>query len=281
MKHRAYIELIRVPNSVLSGVGAIFSILVFSDYQLRPLEIVVGFLTGFLLTSSSMIINDVVDLEVDKMNKPWKPIPRGDVNPGEAKITSLILALIGNTLNTLLGPRALIVALTYTIIGIGYSYTRRHAWSHFLVALSTTGPIVYGYIVAGVNPHDLSFTTLFAATMFTVNLAREFLKAIQDVQGDKTRGYKTIATTIGPEKASIAMLTVGITAVTLALATITLTMSNLYKALIAIAALVYIHSIVKAYRHRADIERLEKYRRRTLGAMFIGIIALLLFKTPL
>lgn len=280
MNYRAYIELIRVPNSILSGIGAVFSILVFSYYYLKPLETVIGFLTGFLLTASSMIINDIVDLEVDKMNKPWKPIPRGDVNPEEARIASFILAITGNALNTLLGTRAIIVTLVYTAIGIGYSYTRRYTWSHALVALSTTGPIVYGYIVAGAKPDDLSFTILFATTMFTVNLAREFLKAIQDIQGDKTRGYKTIATTLGAERASKAMLTTGIIAIVIAITTIILEVSNLYRALITTAAIVYIHSIIKAYKHRAETEKLEKYRKRTLGAMFIGIIALLLSKTP-
>lgn len=281
MRLRGLIETMRLPNSVLSGIGAVFSILVFTSYNPKVLALLIGFLTGFLLTASSMIINDVVDLEVDRVNKPWKPIPRGDITPGFAKQVSLSLVVAGISVNIILGVVAVIVALAYALIGIGYSYMRRYTWSHMLVALSTTGPIVYGYTVSGSSPEDLLFAVLFAATMFTVNLAREFLKAIQDIQGDKARGYKTIATIYGVEKASKIMITTAVIAVSIALSTTTLPLSNTYRVLITTAAGAYMYSMIKAYKYKAKPDKLESPRKTTLIAMTIGTLSILAAKLPL
>lgn len=284
MTLRAYIELTRPPNSLLSGAGAVLATLAFANYQV-PAQglrvLIVAFTTGFALTACSMIINDVVDIEVDRVNKPWKPLPRGAAKPRTAKILALVLGVLGVLVNLAAQNQLLLAtALVYCAIGVLYSYLRRHWWSHTLVAASTTGPVVYGYIAANHPPSKLELAVLFTLVVYAATMGREILKSVQDYRGDSERGYATIATKYGVNTALKAMITTGLATSLLALATIViLEASTAYKALIIITVVLYSHSLLRAYTKPTPRE-LERARRRTLVAMTTGLLALWLSSLP-
>ncbi|MEM4517319.1 MAG: geranylgeranylglycerol-phosphate geranylgeranyltransferase, partial [Desulfurococcaceae archaeon] len=258
---------------------AVFALLVYTRYSVDLYALIIAFATGFLVTGASMIVNDVVDLEVDRVNKPWKPLPRGDVSAGASLVLAALFVSIALLANVLLGLKTVLVTLAYSTIGLSYSFLRGKWWSHFLVAASTTGPILYGYMASNAPPGDFYFTVFFTIVVFTVTLGREFLKAIQDVEGDAKIGYRTIATTLGVDKASKVMLATGITGSTLGVLSTLLETSALYKALITAAAAMYSYSIINAHKHRENKLKLEKPRKTTLIAMFTGILAFWLSKT--
>ena len=270
--------MLRVPNSVLSGIGALFAVLVYSEYRVDAALLAIAFTTGFTVTGASMIVNDIVDLQVDRVNKPWKPLPRGEADVGKSWLLASILVATALLANTFLGLKPLAVTVFYTAIGLSYSFLRGESWSHLLVAASTTGPIIYGYVAAGNPRGDIYFTLTFTAVIFTVNLGREFMKAIQDYRGDLEHGYKTIATTLGVEKASQVMLATGLTGSIMGALTIIMENSIIYKALITTAALIYAYNIYQAYLNRDNKETLDKPRKNTLIAMYTGIIAFWLSK---
>ena len=275
---KAYLELTRPPNSLMSGLGAVLTIVVFLDYSVswdHVLLLLVAFTTGFTLTAGSMIINDVVDVEVDKLNKPWKPLPRGEAS---AK-TALVLAALTTTLGVLVNIttsnyKLTITALIYALAGITYSFLRKYWWSHTLVAFSTTGPIVYGYIASNQPLHKIQLAALFTLIVFLATLGREILKAVQDYRGDLERGYFTVATKYGVNTAIKVMLTTGLLATLLAVvSTIVLNTGVFYKTLILITAILYTHSLIEAYKNNKKLEILEKSRKKTLVAMNIGLLA--------
>ena len=59
------------------------------------LNLAFGFLTGFMLTAASMVINDYYDREIDAVNEPKRPIPSGAVRPGEALAFAFLLTTLG------------------------------------------------------------------------------------------------------------------------------------------------------------------------------------------
>lgn len=278
LRVKAYLELIRPPNSLMSGLGAVLAIVAFLDYNVswdHLLILLIAFTTGFTLTASSMIINDIVDVEVDKVNKPWKPLPRGEASAKTALITATTLTTLGVLVNTITNNYKLIITtLIYTTTGITYNYLRKHWWSHTLVAFSTTGPIIYGYIASNQPQHKLQLAVTFTLIVFLATLGREILKAIQDYRGDLERGYSTIATKYGLNTALKTMITTGLLATTLAItSTIIINTGILYKTLITITTIIYMQSLIEAYKNNTKPKILEKSRKKTLIAMSIGLIA--------
>ena len=64
-------------------------------------EALLGFTCAFLLSASALILNDVFDLEVDRVNAPERPIPSGAVTVWEAIGLSVPVTLGGRTVENL------------------------------------------------------------------------------------------------------------------------------------------------------------------------------------
>lgn len=270
-----YVLVMRPVNCFMTGIGVVFAIMVYEN-TLTPsiVKVLIGFLTGFLGCTASMLINDYVDRSVDAVNKPWKPIPSGRINAEVVLVLSIAFLITSLPLNLLLGISAFLVASFYTITGYSYSFLRRYWWSHVIVALSTTAPVVYGYVVAGAPHEKLTFTILFASTMFTVTLGREIVKAIMDIEGDKEYGYVTLPIKYGVDNALKTIPLIAVTGTALGvLAGILGHASTAYIALIIIAGGLYTLEAYRVYRSENNKQVLEKARKNMLRAMMIGLLA--------
>ena len=81
-KFKDFLTIIRPINSLMIG----FAVIVGEVLALNSLPnlnlMILGFLTGFLISSSSMVFNDYFDLEVDRVNVPNRPLPSGRIPVG-------------------------------------------------------------------------------------------------------------------------------------------------------------------------------------------------------
>ena len=59
------------------------------------ISLLLGFVTSFSLAAASMTINDYYDRQIDAINEPSRPIPKGDVSPKEALIFAAALTTVG------------------------------------------------------------------------------------------------------------------------------------------------------------------------------------------
>jgi len=205
-----FIRMIRFVNCCMTGLAVIFTVFVAEKYIINNyFNVVVGFLTGFLASSASMLINDVVDLDVDKVNKPWKPLPRGVFKPQSIRSISIVLLIVGVMINISVSPTAFLTALIYSMIAYTYSFLRRSWYSQFLVSLAVTGPFIYGLTLAKTG--KAIFIILFSIVVFLINTSREFVKSIADINGDLKYNYKTIATVYGIKNSAKASLLLSLT----------------------------------------------------------------------
>lgn len=276
---KKYLEILRLTNSFMTGIGIVFALLLYSRWRIDTVLIAIGFATGFLGTSSAMVINDVIDKEVDSINKPWKPLVRGDINPLTAKIMSILLLIIAITINIFVGVEALITAAIYGFLGYIYSFMRKYWWSQFIVAITTTTPTIYGYVLAGMPGEYMVLAIMFSLTIFTAMLGREIVKALEDIEGDMKYGYSTIPIKHGIDTACKTVLVLGVTAPILGIITGILASTTIYYyILISITGTIYLIYMYKAYKNIYNKKILEETRKKTLVSMMIGLIAFLLSK---
>lgn len=77
---RAYAELFRLPN-VFTAIADVLAGFLFTHEHLRPvgaLALLIG--ASSLLYTAGMILNDVFDVEVDRQQRPHRPLPSGRVS---------------------------------------------------------------------------------------------------------------------------------------------------------------------------------------------------------
>ena len=208
-----FLRLTRPLNCLMMGFAVIVGASLVSPLNFT-INLLLGFVTAFSLTAASMAINDYYDREIDAINEPNRPIPRGDVNPKEALIFALVLSIIGLIAAFTTSLPSLLVALAALIISITYITKGKGTGlpGNFLVSASVVIPFIYGGLTVG---QIETSTLLFVAIGFLSNTGREVTKGIVDVEGDRSHNIKTIAVTYGERTAAVAAAVFSLLAVCL------------------------------------------------------------------
>ena len=207
------LQLTRPLNCLMMGFAVIVGASLVSTLNFT-INLLLGFATSFALTAASMVINDFYDREIDAINEPNRPIPRGDVSPKEALIFALVLSIIGliaafktNLPSLIVAVIAWIIAITYITEGKGTGLP-----GNFLVSATVVIPFIYGGLTVG---QIETSTLLFVAIAFLSNTGREVTKGIVDVEGDRSHNIRTIAVTYGERTAAVAAAVFSFLAVSL------------------------------------------------------------------
>jgi geranylgeranylglycerol-phosphate geranylgeranyltransferase len=173
-----------------------------------------GFLAGFLLLASSMVLNDYFDREIDAINDLTRPLPSGIVKPREALSFALILGSIGLLSAAYTGFATLLIAIVSIMIMASYNarIKKTGLLGNVFVSTNVAIPFVYGGFAVGTPTWSLG---IFALLAFLASVGREIVKGIVDVEGDTARGVRSIASTKGNSIAAKYGATFFVTAVCL------------------------------------------------------------------
>jgi geranylgeranylglycerol-phosphate geranylgeranyltransferase len=158
-------------------------------------------LTGAFITVAANAINDVYDLEIDRINRPDRPLPSGVISPKEAFAFSIFFFFLGVTSSALINRQTLVIALLFSVLLYLYSSTfkRRVLIGNFTVSLATAFAFIYGGAAVG-HVENAFFPAIFA---FLMHFGREIIKDMEDVKGDAQDGATTLPIRYGIRPAQI------------------------------------------------------------------------------
>ncbi|MCJ7560552.1 geranylgeranylglycerol-phosphate geranylgeranyltransferase [Candidatus Bathyarchaeota archaeon] len=205
-KVNGFVRLMRPINCVMMGfavfVGAVLANPQFSSVDW--LNVLYGFITGFMLTAASMTINDYYDRAIDAINEPSRPIPSGLVGAREALVFVVVLSAVGFVFAFLASVLCFAVAIVAWVIVVTYVTVGKRSGlpGNFLVSACVAIPFIYGSITV-ISQVQLN-VLLFASMAFLSNTGREITKGIVDVKGDRAEGVKTLAVRYGEKNAAVA-----------------------------------------------------------------------------
>ena len=222
MKFKDSIEILRPINGLMGGLTVIIGILntkIGLPLLTLIFNIIFGVLTYFFISGSSMVINDYYDVEIDKINRPERPIPRGSISLKQAKILWIVTLLIGiilSIIHSLLFNIGFLVPIIVVFMGfIGWFYA---AWGkksgfigNIIVGISFSIGLIYGAVLN--NSGIPLYIYYFFLTSFFLLISREVIKGCEDVEGDKKEGVKTLAIRIGIKKSTTISMIFAVVAV--------------------------------------------------------------------
>ena len=193
---RALLIITRPANVVLTAV----SVAVGASCSSAPADttLIAACACAALIAAGGYVVNDCFDVETDRINRPYRPIPSGALSHRTAVSWAAILFATGVLLAWLLPIR---FALTATVIALALVWyaaklKRTILWGHILVAIISGSAFVFGGMLGTrLTP---AFAPAFLAAAF--HLGREMLKAAADYPGDMEQGYDTIAVRQGVER---------------------------------------------------------------------------------
>jgi 4-hydroxybenzoate polyprenyltransferase len=167
---KEYLLLIRLPNvfttpsNILAGYFAAVTVAEADIVHLIALMVSSG-----LLYVGGIVLNDYFDVEIDKRERPSRPLPSGNISKRHALAIAMIALLIANTIALVVGPMSLAVSLALTFAIIAYDYRLKHgllgpfamAGARFLNVILGASPVLL-YI----NNHSYAIVGAAAASLF-------------------------------------------------------------------------------------------------------------------
>jgi geranylgeranylglycerol-phosphate geranylgeranyltransferase len=163
-------------------------------------RVLLAILCVCFITAAGNALNDICDIEIDRINKPKRPLPSGDISPSQARTFMYMMFVLGNIAALILGFWNLFISL-FIVTPLLYWYAYR------LRSIPLAGNIVVAFlssmtfIFAAVAFGKLSVVYVPALYCFTISLIREIVKDLEDLKGDGANNSNTLPVAIG-EKAT-------------------------------------------------------------------------------
>lgn len=180
-----------------------------SDWSTTSTEITLRVLAGSLLAAAlnaySNSVNQIYDIEVDRINKPHRLLPSGQLSVGKAWAVALISLLIAIILSLWINWQCFILVLIAAFLTFIYSAPPlrtkgRGMWANITIAIPRGALLV----VAGWSTvkHILQPELWYIAAIFgTYFLGAVTTKDFSDIQGDRAGQCRTLPVVYGVKRA--------------------------------------------------------------------------------
>lgn len=274
-----YIEILRPGNALM---GAISIILVAIIDKTISIPVILAMITVFFETAAGNVINDYFDCKIDLINKPERPLPSGRISRKNGRNYAYLLFLGGTICGFLISYLTnnwipFIIVLIADVILYLYAYKLKSTplIGNLAVGFMTGFGFVFGGFTIN-NPNIVMISLYLGFFAFVMTTARELAKDIEDIEGDKADGAKTLPILIGTKIP--ALISAALIIVDSALCPI-LYFNHIfgfyYLIVIAIAVILFLYSafLILKSQDRATASKVSKYLKIGMLIAFVAFIA--------
>jgi 4-hydroxybenzoate polyprenyltransferase len=212
-----YLQLFRWPNLLIIILTQyLLKLAVFVPFlQEQGIHFPLGNLWFSLLIISTLFIaiggylaNDIADIEIDRINRPTRPLANGSVSTGQARAMQWFFEGAGLLLGLMVAIKAgnpLLVMFHVLVLLLMRCYARKlkcKGLSGNLVVALSSGLVVMMvrfYVKTALGPLEVDCSRIriivlfYAAFAFWFTLIREIVKDLEDLRGDKEMHCRTLA----------------------------------------------------------------------------------------
>ena len=191
----AYLELARPLNGIIAFISAWLGGVFASQGKMENIiniRLLLVSVSALALLSAGNAINDYCDYDIDRINRPRRPLPSGRIRRVNALIFAIVLTVIGIWLGALINRNATGIAILVFVALVSYAFWLKR--TPFVGNLVVSGLTGLTFIAGGVAIDSVQGTLIPAIFAFLFTTAREIVKDIEDIEGDLKNSVKTLAT---------------------------------------------------------------------------------------
>ncbi|WP_096591428.1 geranylgeranylglycerol-phosphate geranylgeranyltransferase [Halorubrum ezzemoulense] len=264
---RGIVELARLGNCVAAGgLTATGAFVAGAGGAVLPTALAAA--TTVFAVAAGNAINDYFDREIDAVNSPGRPIPRGAVSPRTALATAALWFAVAVAFAVRLPTLAIGIAAVNLVALVTYTsvFKGTPGLGNALVAYLVGSTFLFGGAAVG-NPRAvLVLAALAGLSTFT----REVIKDVEDVAGDREEGLATLPIAVGERRALwIGAAALGVAVTVSPLPYLSGTLGAAYLAVAAVADAVMLYAAYEGFADPAAAPRRFKYGTFLAAVAFV------------
>lgn len=189
------LQITRPVNALLAGIVVLVGFTLGGRGREADLAVIIfGPLAALLIAAFANLDNDLCDIAIDRINRPDRPLPAGRLSVKSVIFLSRILLLLGLFAALWCGFAPLAVSGAIALLLVTYNRwaKRRFLIGNVMVALAGGMTFVFAGLAVSPLPGRWKYLWLAGGLAFAFHLAREVLKDIQDIEGDRQAGAATL-----------------------------------------------------------------------------------------
>ncbi len=189
-----YVQLARPLNGIIAFISAWLGGMFASGGKLpiiTNLNLIYVSIAALITLSAGNAINDYCDYNIDRINKPNRPLPSGRLKRQNALVFAILLIGISIALGALINIYALCIAIMVSCMLVCYAFWLKRTPIYGNLTVSTLTGITF--ISGGVAIGSIQGTIIPAIFAFLFTAAREIIKDLEDTEGDLKNQANTLA----------------------------------------------------------------------------------------
>jgi 4-hydroxybenzoate polyprenyltransferase len=258
--------------------------------------------SSVLIAAAGYIINDYFDINIDIVNKPNRLVIDNGISRRWAMFFHFIFSLVGILMGFYIGLENgnWFIGMAHTSVAIllwiySTSFKKKAVVGNLLISLLTAWSlmVVYFYIVFNTELADIStshiellqklfrIALLYAAFAFVITYIRELVKDMEDIEGDRKYGCRTMPIVWGIQVSKIVATIAMIVLMALMLLALLyilqykMWLPALYHIFFILAPSLYTFYLLQKANIGADFTKVSRWIKIV---MLFGIISMLLFR---
>ncbi|HVH66524.1 MAG TPA: geranylgeranylglycerol-phosphate geranylgeranyltransferase [Gemmatimonadales bacterium] len=264
------LRLVRVQNLLVAAVGVLAGGWIGLGALVTPGVLALAALAAVGFGAAGNALNDLWDSAADRINRPGgeRPLASGRLARGTADLCVAGGTLLGFAAAALVSGTAVLVGAAALAVLALYSpvLKARGFPGNLAVAIIAGLPLEYGAIAVG---HAAAGIVPWILAGW-IHLVREIVKDVDDQEGDRALGRRTLPLVLGPRRATVIAAVLAAVFVPLSLA---LPAWANYRGAYFLIAL-FAQLVVLAVASRLFSGRIKGNSRLLKGAMLVGMVAL-------
>tara|TARA_Y100000813_G_scaffold47986_1_gene33328 strand:+ start:125 stop:1108 length:984 start_codon:yes stop_codon:yes gene_type:complete len=221
-------KIIRWKNLVIISLSQIFIKFFFIDFfiqkdQLLNENFVILLIITILIAASGYIVNDIYDYNLDQINKPEKVVLGKFLKSRDAIIIYMMFNCLAIVLSIFLCMKIeqeIYILVFLLIIYCLWLYSKKlkkyktigNILIAFFISLSILNVPLFSYknILSDDRFFVFLIITILSVLAFLINVKREIIKDIEDIEGDKIHKVKSLPIIFGTKKSKLVTIIIGI-----------------------------------------------------------------------
>ena len=203
-KLKAVFKIMRPLNILITFLSVIVAGIIAQGKNYVPQILLLVAIAESLTFSAGNIINDIFDIETDKLNRPERVLPKGEINKQTAFIVYILFVLLSGFISFYVNTAVFKIIIGTNIILFLYSFVLKRTilLSNVIVASVVGSAFILG--ASAVDNIKAGYIPFLFALL--INFGREIVKDMQDIKGDTAQGMKSFPSVFGFKSSKLVIL---------------------------------------------------------------------------